>query len=69
MDRVSPGGQEGRHAGLSRHLAKGLEHCSCRPEAKKRNQSRAGRVKTGEEGANYKGNEKRGIVERELDRG
>lgn len=41
--------------GLSRHLAKDLEHCSHRLEAKKRNQSRAGRVKTGEEGAKYEG--------------
>lgn len=50
--RALPVGLEGRSAGLSRHLAKDLEPCSHRPEAKKRNQNGVGRVKTGEEGAN-----------------
>lgn len=50
MDRVLPVGLEGRSVGPSRHLAKDPEHCSHRPEAKERNQSRAGRVKTAEEG-------------------
>lgn len=66
MDRVLPVGLEGRSVGPSRHLAKDPEHCSHRPEAKERNQSRAGRSRGRSE--IVRGAEKRGVVERQLDR-
>lgn len=64
MDRVLPVGWEKRTTGISRHLAMDLEHCSQRPEARKK-KYRGGTEKTGRKDRNKKENEKRGVAKKD----